>query len=348
MPRSRLPKGARILDRDETEAIYGMGSPNYMTDWKDVTTGMGNDTHGPGHDDDEGPCLGMARWKISEPYISLWLHDEPLGYQPSKGPRLSLLLNYVQRDQRADTNTFSVGKSWECSWLAYVSYQNGVGQVNETLYAPGGGVIYYARVSADNNFLARPSSASAPKRTGWNSSMIRAVTNSVEALSFQQVFPDGSQNIYDYRYTNLAGSGWAYLTQQIDAFGHTNRFEYDTTNEVILLRRVIDADGQTNTILYDSTLTYNVAAVIDPYGRSNRLAFDSSGLLTNSTDVASLSSSFKYEESGVVTNLHTPYGDTGFYFTRQTSNYWTGVTNELVRHSVPDTCLLRSLITGKS
>ena len=44
---------------------------------------------------------GMPMWKVSEPYISLWLQDEPLGYQPAVGPRLSFLLSYKQREEKA-------------------------------------------------------------------------------------------------------------------------------------------------------------------------------------------------------------------------------------------------------
>src|ERR1019366_5596680 len=40
---------------------------------------------------------GMAVWEASEPSISLWLYDEPLGYQPGIGPRITFGLAYKQR-----------------------------------------------------------------------------------------------------------------------------------------------------------------------------------------------------------------------------------------------------------
>jgi hypothetical protein len=37
-------------------------------------------------------CGGMPVWSVSEPYLSLWIQDEPFGYQPAVGPRISLTL----------------------------------------------------------------------------------------------------------------------------------------------------------------------------------------------------------------------------------------------------------------
>ncbi len=48
------------------------------------------------------------------------------------------------------------------------------------------------------------------------------------------------------------------------------------------------------------------------FGRTCVLQYDSTGMLTNVTDVAGLSSSFKYDYQGWATNLITPYGTTIF------------------------------------
>ncbi len=66
----------------------------------------------------------MPVWRVSEPYISLWLYDEPLGYQPSIGSRVALKLAYKQRETTAgmNSNIFSLGKKWNFfSWLSYVT-----------------------------------------------------------------------------------------------------------------------------------------------------------------------------------------------------------------------------------
>ena len=33
---------------------------------------------------------GMPAWFVTEPTINLWLHDKPLAYSPSRGPRLEI------------------------------------------------------------------------------------------------------------------------------------------------------------------------------------------------------------------------------------------------------------------
>src|SRR5208283_4118455 len=54
--------------------------------------GGGGGGHGGG-----GSCCGCPTWTVSEPYINLRLDDEPLGYQPPIGPRVSFHLSYRQR-----------------------------------------------------------------------------------------------------------------------------------------------------------------------------------------------------------------------------------------------------------
>src|SRR2546426_12574666 len=60
-------------------------------------------------------------WQVSEPYISLWLMDRPMSYQPNRGPEITLELRYHQREQRpVDTHAFSFGTNWNCNWLSYL------------------------------------------------------------------------------------------------------------------------------------------------------------------------------------------------------------------------------------
>ena len=79
--------------------------------------------HQPGsHRLHTGACRrGMPIWEVSEPYINLWLYDEPLAYQPGIGPRLSFGLAYKQRGEPLATpNLYSLGTNWSCAWLSYV------------------------------------------------------------------------------------------------------------------------------------------------------------------------------------------------------------------------------------
>ena len=65
----------------------------------------------------------MPIWRMSEPYISTWLYDRPLGaYEPGVGYPVDFMLAYKQRDTRAPSSSFfSFGNMWECSWLSYVT-----------------------------------------------------------------------------------------------------------------------------------------------------------------------------------------------------------------------------------
>ena len=66
----------------------------------------------------------MARWRVSEPYINLWIEDVPLSYVPARGPLISFGVAFKQRSSVPyKTNFFGIGKLWNCSWLAYVDVQ---------------------------------------------------------------------------------------------------------------------------------------------------------------------------------------------------------------------------------
>ena len=92
----------------------------------------GGGTRVDNNDGDKCPaqscCGGMPVWSVSEPYVNLWLNDEPLGYQPALGPRLSFHLAFKQRDSTTgfNANFFGVGKKWNCSWFSYVTNNNTV------------------------------------------------------------------------------------------------------------------------------------------------------------------------------------------------------------------------------
>ena len=87
----------------------------------------------------------------------------------------------------------------------------------------------------------------------------------------------------------------AFLTEQIDIYGNTNRFEYTNLSGNIRLLRAIDAQGLATTISYVTNNAFStnlVSQVVDPFNRTTTLQYDSNGNLTNITDVAGLSTSF--------------------------------------------------------
>src|SRR5688572_23364047 len=45
----------------------------------------------------DGRASGMPGWRVSEPHVTLWIDDQPLGYTPALGPEVAFQLSYSQR-----------------------------------------------------------------------------------------------------------------------------------------------------------------------------------------------------------------------------------------------------------
>jgi hypothetical protein len=115
------------------------------------TVGKGSDSRGGSQTDGDGGGIvpdrecsdcesafagstGMPVWKVSEPYINLWLNDEPFAYRPAIGPRIAFQLSFKQRDEDNDPSSLSssVGSGWNCSWLSRVQ----ITSLFATVYLP--------------------------------------------------------------------------------------------------------------------------------------------------------------------------------------------------------------------
>jgi RHS repeat-associated protein len=250
---------------------------------------------------EEIPCPGMAVWRVSEPYLSLWLHAEPLGYQPGLGPRIAFALNFKQRETAAglNPNIFSVGKKWNFDWLSYVTQDANLSNV---VHFPGGGQRTF---KGTNDYVTF-------------SRLAGSTTN-----GFTLAYPDGSTNVYGFIVTNDSGVFLkAFLTERWNSIGQRTRFDYESytaaADPVIRLKYVVDGDGRTNSISYVSANDYStnlISQVADPFGRTVSLWYDSSGHLTNVTHVMGVFSAFVYDANDWVTNLTTPYGTTSFTIT---------------------------------
>ncbi len=101
-------------------------------------------SNGPSGGGCGGCAAGMPIWWVSEPYINLRLEDEPLGYNPSHGPRVSFTLSYRQRGVvKEEPEIFGVGTNWSVSFRAYLApitstlirvHKGGAGAID---YIPG-------------------------------------------------------------------------------------------------------------------------------------------------------------------------------------------------------------------
>ena len=150
---------------------------------------------------------------------------------------------------------------------------------------------------------------------------------------FQLVKPDGSKEVFglcpsEGPTIGYAAAYYALLTQRIDAQGRKTKIGYEykpypatgtAQYHAYRVRYVVDPDGRTNTFQYVSTQNQNVwqiSEIDDPYGRKTQLGYNSiNGYLTNVVDAAGLTNSFTYQgTNGLINNLSTPYGNTGFNY----------------------------------
>lgn len=270
---------------------------------------------------------GMPKWWVMEPGITLWLRDEPLAYQPAKGPRVSLKMNYQHDwlynywnnpfdDLERNPNFFSHGTNWYSSWKSFIEApadtdwdDNYPGVI---VCFGGGGHVKFHDTLDDGD------------ADGWinydyetRTKLLRHTNAGGTTVSFELQHSNGAKDIYgEIRYA--AGRFPAFLSAKVDPAGRTNRFLYDTNtpSDVFRLQYVVDATGGTNTLSYtNATYTNHVTAITDPYGRTVSFLYDGSGLLTNITDVVGISTSFTYDTSNGrewLTNMVTPYGTTRF------------------------------------
>jgi len=239
----------------------------------------------------------MAMWWVSEPWLNLRLEDEPLGYNPARGPRVNFHISYRQNQSVAEYPTiFSTGPAWTCSFRAYV-YPD-----------PNNGMYYLHRFGAA---WLEYTAGSTQTRDGSLLSVISADNVKIEHV-------DGSVDIYSTPFTNSAGDVFLFLTSKSDPAGNGNTYTYSTNAGIFRLDTVTDADGHVTHLYYENgSFPNQITRVVDPYLRTSLLTYDDLGYLTNSVDVQSLSSAFRYSdgsERGWITNLVTSYGTNTFRY----------------------------------
>ncbi|HEX5219408.1 MAG TPA: hypothetical protein VFZ59_07555 [Verrucomicrobiae bacterium] len=241
---------------------------------------------------------GMPQYWIAESFLNLRLEDVPLGYSPAIGPKVFFHLSYRQRGVVPEEDSyFSVGTNWSCSFRAYVfDHAGGI-----RLHRNGAGFLDYA--DGVPHF-----------RDG---SVMRIQT---PGASYVLERPNGAKDYFQSSFTAGSGQTLYFLTQRVDPAGNALTFTYTNNNGVFQLATVTDADGKITKLYYENgSFPNRITKVVDPFLRTNRLAFDHQGYLTNITDVEGLSSGFIYDTGtashrGWITNMVTPYGSTAFRF----------------------------------
>jgi YD repeat-containing protein len=349
VPATMVLPGWGALTRAQTDQIYGRGFPFNADDGNcescptdedgddeaDDTNPSANADAGDPQPSDPtcngsggppDPCCsdcgsgadaGMPAWKVVEPTLNLWFLDKPTFYTKSYGRRHVFKLMYKQRNTPVNSYGFGFGSFWECNRLGYFQRDS---SSNLTHFVPGGGLRTYTDGVAEYKSHALASTTT---------------DGSGGVASVGVRFPNASTNTYDYVFDHFDGTRDIYLSQQVNRYGRTNKFNYTNVNSKVHLVSVRDHDNRLTSFSYtNASFPDLVTVVTDPYGRTVALKYDSSGRLTNIVDAAGISSSFVYDDNtGWVTNLVTPYGTTIFKITGATSNY-TNDTEYAVNRSV--------------
>lgn len=157
VPKDQVPVNFGFPSEAEAALVFGRASSCPPNDPEDTPccpcppgTGGSPGTGAPGLGEGGcGPCgraeAGMPIWRITEPYLNLWIEDEPLRYQPAKGPAISFKLRYKQRDEGTYSAAF-IAPGWNCDWLATATcaaYWGGDDYYPyyAVVYRPGGGLF---------------------------------------------------------------------------------------------------------------------------------------------------------------------------------------------------------------
>jgi RHS repeat-associated protein len=300
------------LARTDAQTIHGMGLPNNINDGKDKScsrsfSGQTVCTH----------CPGMPVWWVSEPYVNLWLADEPLSYLTSRGQPVTFQITYKQRDTRPSSGESLISTAgWNNSWASYVVLESDspfvspvVANSYATVYLPGGGEVDFnpgQNYDSETRLLLQQQCPELPLEG----------TADEGSAGLRLIHADGSQDIYGSEigisvpYGDDPEDGFM-LTRHLEPNGDTTWFQYDSVNlSEYVLTYVVDPDGRTNTLSY--TANNLLSSVTNAYGLSAHFKYDSNGNLTNLVDAQGLSSSLTYATNGYPASLTTPYGTTTF------------------------------------
>jgi len=290
VPANVATNGWTQVARNEAATIHGMGLPNNIDDAKDKGCLPGKPCP---------PCKGMPVWWVSEPYINVWLADEPISYLTSRGEPFTFRITYKQRNSTA---------GWNNSWTSSVQLDSII-----PCYNTHGCSISLSSCYAKVNLANGGQVFFNPGQSFDSETRLTLRQNT--ALGIFVAYPDGAIDVYGFSTTPIEVYGdnpetILLLTRHIDPNGDSTLYQYDDANGLgYVLTFVTDPDGRTNSLAYTGNL---LIGVTNAYGQSASFKYDTNKNLTNIVDAQGLSSGIAYDTNGYPTALTTPYGTTAF------------------------------------
>jgi RHS repeat-associated protein len=337
VPSDRIPvAGHRLLSEAESAEVFGRGNPNHTGDWHDpncetcpcpVGGGPGPNGNGGNGPKGNGGCrtcpgpagAGMAAWRISEPYLNLWIHDEPWGYQPSKGERIAPHLAHKQRNGAywgpySNVSGMYFGFGWNFNYwstLASTLWMIDLEGCSAQIALPGGGMALFSFETGSRS------------ATNYYNNYVLTYsfdTTASIATNYTLIQPNGRKLVYDIYVTNSVGEAYDYvLSRIVSPDGAETVLQYENPQPFkLMLTRIIDADNRTNTINYSTIPGFEdwVETIVSANGQVAQFSIDTNNfVLASITDAVGIKSEFTYDGYAQITGLTTPYGTTSFDFT---------------------------------
>ena len=318
-----VPEGWTQLDASETESIRGRGVRNNVNDGPDKGCPPGKKCP---------PCKGMPVFWVSEPWINLWISDQPISYLTSRGEPFTFRVTYKQRDTRpqpslTNNTSFVWNTGWNNSWASYLHLEYTPGNpstnLSTTLYLPDGGAVEFGPTPNSSYFEIYDPETRAklqPVSPGSIPGHLANPINDNGINGFRVTRADGSQDIYGSSLNGIAPYGDLpyqdfLLTRHIDQHGNTTQIAYEifpSGTGRYRVKYVTDYDGRTNTLSYDANS--RLSGVTNTYGLSASFSYDAGGNLLSLIDAGGLASTLKYDTNGYPTNLITLYGTNQFEY----------------------------------
>jgi RHS repeat-associated protein len=260
--------------------------------------GGGNGGGGPGPAAGPG---GLATYNFAKLTVALRIRDNPVGYNPPRGPSAHFVVDYDQRDDAmpAIPSFSNVGPKWRFDWQSFVleKQPSNPSTVAEVYTRAGTYEIY-------NNYDAASSSYELHRDT--RALLVR--TNS-SPIRYERRLADGSVGVYSVS-DGASADRRIFLTESIDPQGQKLTYTWDSSLRLVA---VTDPIGQVTTLTYGmGSDPLKLTKVTDPFGRSATIEYDASGRLTKVTDVIGMASQFEYGNGDFIRSLITPYGKTTF------------------------------------
>jgi len=178
----RLALADKINTNSPAPAVVDMeDSPDSEDEDDGCDPPAGNDgPSGDGSPCEKNSAPGMAVWRVSEPYINLWLDDTPLRYRLASGKWMELTLSYKQRGETREDFLDTFGPGWSCNWMG-LAVRSNTPTAPIFLHKAGGGREILITNQFSPRTLGEPVCCMAP--CGWQ--------NGVQINS-----PGGSSRIY--------------------------------------------------------------------------------------------------------------------------------------------------------